>query len=172
MVAVALEFGDGQTIMVMRDVITPVVPERFHRHTLGHVSRDVPQSQAASIALAQVCHAPRALDRVNACAIGYHDYASFASRRTRQTLLDQATERLSVSFGSADADDVTRSPVSRSALVTFRWSYAGCADATLLAAKHPHACQGRKQTQFGFILNVDIGAARRVIQKPCNRAFF
>jgi len=104
--------------------------------------------------------------------IRHDNHTPFASRRARQTLFDQTAKRIGVSPLGANANDVAGSPVRRRTLIAFRGADTWRTDATLLTAKHPHARQSRKQTQFGFILNVHVGTARRMIQKPCNYAFF
>ena len=172
MVAIAFEFGDGEAVMIMSHVISPVVRQRLDGHALGHIGRDVTQGQATAVTCTQLCDSSGAFDSMNARTVGHNNHAPFASRRARQTLFDQAAKRVGVSLLGTDANDVAGPPVRRRTLIAFRWADTWRTDATLLTAKHPHARQSRKQTQFGFILNVHVGTARRMVQKPCNGAFF
>lgn len=172
MVAVAFEFRNGEAIVVMGHMISPVIPQGLYRHALWRVGWDIAQGQAMSVTCAQIGDSPGTFDGMDTCAIGHGNHAPFASRRAGQTFFDQAAEGLGVSFMGANADDVTGAPVRGGAFITFRWMHTRRADATLMTAKHPHARQSGKQTQFGFVLNIDIGATRRMVQKPCNCAFF
>jgi hypothetical protein len=56
--------------------------------------------------------------------------------------------------------------------MAFGWPHAWSFDFSLLAAFHPSASQSRKEAHFNFVLYIYIRPARRMVQKPCNCAFF
>jgi hypothetical protein len=62
-----------------------------------------------------------------------------------------------------DAHDRTRTPIRGGTLVTLGWMDTGSTHFVLVSAQHPHPCQSRKQTQFRFVLHVDVHTPRRML---------
>jgi galactose-1-phosphate uridylyltransferase len=100
---------------------------------------------------------------MNACTINDNDHAPFSMSRTSHALFDQTTEGFRISFLGTNAHDRTRAPICGGTLVTLGRMDTGSTHFVLAPAQHPHPRQSRKQTQFRFILNVDIGAPRRML---------
>jgi hypothetical protein len=96
-------------------------------------------------------------------AIHNDNHTPFAVRRTGQALLSQATKGFRISFFTTNAHDRTRPPVCGSTLMTLWWMDTRSTNFALLSAQHPHPRQCRKQTQFRFILNIDISTPRRML---------
>jgi hypothetical protein len=75
----------------------------LHRHTLRRVLGDVPQPQAAAVALTQLSDTLGGLGARNAGTSDDDDYAPFALSGPAQTLLDQPTKGGGVTLLRADA---------------------------------------------------------------------
>jgi hypothetical protein len=50
-ITIGKELGKSIAIMIMSYLITPVIPEFFHWHTLGRIGRNVTQLQSAPVIL-------------------------------------------------------------------------------------------------------------------------
>ena len=109
---------------------------------------------------------------MNTRSIGYEDHPTFAFGRALHTFFCQATKCFGIALLGADTHDLAGPPIGRAILLSLRRTFAGRTHFALLPPQHPAAFQRREQTQFRFIFDVDIGPTRRVVQKPCNRAFF
>ena len=162
-VTVLFQVFDFQTVMIMCYLVTPIIPENLHRHALGRITWQVAQSQSLSIRWEQLCEKPRPFGRMNACTIHDNDHASFTTRGTRHALFKQATKCFRISFLGTDAHDRTRTPIRSGTLVTLGRMDTGSTHFVLMSAQHPHPCQSRKQTQFRFVLHVDVHTPRRML---------
>jgi hypothetical protein len=106
---------------------------------------------------------------MDACPVGHDDYPAFAFGRTLHTFFGQAAKRFGVALLGANPHDLARAPIGGAVLLSLRRTFTGRTHFALLPAQHPAALQGREQTQFRFIFDVDIRTARRVGQKSGNR---
>jgi hypothetical protein len=104
--------------------------------------------------------------------IGHEDHPPSAFGRTLQTFFGQAAKRFGIALLGADPHDLARTPIGGTVLLPLRRTFARRTHFALLAAQHPAAFQGREQTQFRFIFDVDIRPSGRVVQKPGNGGFF
>jgi hypothetical protein len=163
-IAVLFQVFDFQTVMIMRYLVAPIIPENFHGHALRRIAGHIAQPQSPSILFEQLSHQSRSLRRMDAGAIYNDNHTPFATRRTGQALLSQTTKCFRISFLAPNAHDRTRPPIGGSTLVTFRRMDTWGTNFALLSAQHPHPRQRRKQAHFRFVLNVDIGTPRRMLQ--------
>jgi hypothetical protein len=109
---------------------------------------------------------------MNPRAIGHDDHPTSALGRTLHTFFSQAAKRGGIALLGSDAHDLARAPIGGAVLLPLRRAFARRPHFALLPPQHPAAFQGREQTQFGFIFDVDIRPSRWMTQKPCNSAFF
>lgn len=158
--------------MIMSDIVTPVIPKQFHGITLRRIARKIAQRQSPAIAFQQRRHTLRSFRFMKARAICHNHHASFAMSRARHARFNHLAKSFSIAFLAPNPNDIARSPIRGSHFVSFGWSDPGCLDLFLLAPLHPGAGQGWKETQFNFVLNIDVRSARRMIQQPGNGAFF
>ncbi len=171
-VAVRFQVADNITVMIMSHVITPIIPERLHRHTLRRIRRQIAQGQASAIAALQLGDQLGSFWPMKARAIDNQDDTAFSAGRALKALFRQLTEGLGRATQRTNAHDLARSPIGSGILFPFRRMHTRRANLALLSAWHPHAGQRWKQTQFGFVFDIHIGATWRMSQKPGNRAFF
>ena len=106
------------------------------------------------------------------CLIDHQDDTPFSTSRTPKALFGQLAEGLGGAAQRARADDFPRAPIGRGILLAFGRMHAGRANLALLSARHPHAGERGKETQFSLVFNVHIGAAWWMPQQSSNCAFF
>jgi hypothetical protein len=109
---------------------------------------------------------------MNPRAIGHDNHPTFAFGRTLHTFFGQAAKRLGITLLGSDPHDLARAPIGGAVLVPLRGTFARRTHFALLPPQHPATFQGREQTQFRFIFDIDIYPAGWMVQKPGNRAFF
>ncbi|MCL4490013.1 MAG: hypothetical protein M1570_18070 [Chloroflexi bacterium] len=119
--------------------------------------------QSPPILSQQVRHPPGAFWGMNVGPIHDHDDPPFAARRAGHALFDQLTEGFRIAFLGADAHDLAGTPVRGRTLLSFGRAYPRSPDFALLTPQHPHPRERGEQAQFGFVLDVEIGPARRVV---------
>jgi hypothetical protein len=173
-VAIAIRFQviGNVTVVIMRYMIAPIIPERLHRHTLRRIRWQIAQGQAATIASLQLGDQLGRFGPMKACLIDHQNNAAFSTSRAPKAFFGQLTKGLSRAAQRANADDLPRAPIGGGILFPFRGMHPGRANFALLSAGHPHARQRWKQTQFGFVFDIHISTTGRMSQKPGNRAFF
>jgi hypothetical protein len=93
------------------------------------------------------------------------DHPPFAASRACETLFGQMTKGFRIAFLGTDSHDLARAPVCGGTFLSLGWTHARRPDLALLTAQHPHPRQGGKQAQLRFILNINIGSARRVVEQ-------
>ncbi len=146
--------------MIMRYLVTPIIPERFHGHALRRIAGQIAQSQSPVTRFEQFSNQPRSFRCMDPGAVHNDNHTPFATRRASKTLQSQATKGFRISFFTPNAHDRTRPPICGSALMTLRRMDTWGTNFALFSTQHPHPRQRRKQAQFCFILNVDISTSR------------
>jgi hypothetical protein len=162
-VAVLFQVFDFETVMIMRYLVAPIIPENFHGHALGRIAWQIAQAQSSSIGFEQLGNQPRSFGRMDPGAIDNHDHTPFSMSRTSHAFFNQATKRLRISFLGPDAHDFAFTPVGCGTLVALGRMDTRGTDFPLLSTQHPHPRQSWKQTHFRFVLNVDIGTPWRML---------
>ncbi len=149
--------------MVVRDLIAPVIPEQFHRRTLGRIAGHVPEMQASSILSEQVGYQSGTLGGMNLGPVCDDDHSTFAASRAGYAFFDQLAEGGGIAFLGSDPDNLAGAPIGRGTFLALGRTHARSANLALLTTQHPHPREGGKQTQLGFVLNIEIGPARGMI---------
>jgi hypothetical protein len=162
-IAVLFQVSDFETVMIMRYLVAPIIPESLHGHALWRIAGHVAQSQSPAIRFEQFSHQPRSFWRMNPGTVHNNDHTPFSTDRTGHALHSQATKRLRISFLTPNAHDRTCPPIRCSTLVTLGRMDTRGTNFALLSAQHPHPRQRWKQTHFRFVLHVDIGTSRRML---------
>ena len=124
------------------------------------------------IAPKEVSDTFRLFGLMNSRTIGHDDHPASTFGRTLYTFFSQAAKRLGIALLDSDPHDLAGAPIGGTVLLPLRRAFARRTYFALLPAQHPAAFQGREQTQFGFIFNVDIRPSGWMVQKPGNGAFF
>lgn len=111
----------------------------------------------------QLRHEPRALRGMNLGSIHDHNHPPFAASRAGHAFFNQLTEGLRIAFLGANPNNLAGAPIRGGTLLSLGRMHPRSPDFALLTAQHPHPRERREQTQLGFVLDVDIGPARRVV---------
>jgi hypothetical protein len=95
----------------MRYLVTPIIPEQFHRRALVRIAGHVPQVQSSPGLAEQLGHEPRAFRRMNLGSIGDDDHPAFAASRAHHALFNQLTERFRIVLLGPDTNDLAVAPI-------------------------------------------------------------
>jgi hypothetical protein len=100
------------------------------------------------------------------CPICNNNHPTLTFGRALHTFFCQSAKRKGVALLGSDMHDLSCSPIRCTVLLPLGWMDTRGTHFALVSAQHPTALQGREQTQFRFIFDIDIRTSGRMLQQP------